>query len=217
MPRDDGTLEVKWAQRYYFANLGQLFADGLSTSACGRLEEVEPEAYYERTGHDGGGLRVPADLEESIRRYLQLSPANQARFYRAAFWLDIALHQWALSASASFASLVSSIESLSVRGETHRTYCERCKAESQHDAPGATEQFRAFFDEHAPGAALRKRRSEMYRVRSDVLHGSDLMYLGQELGSITDPLYWNDWELYDDLSGLTRIALRSWLKSATTS
>jgi hypothetical protein len=55
---------------------------------------------------------------------------------------------WTISVSSSFASLVSAVESFTDRGTIHHVYCEKCKGECQHEAPGATERFRT--------------RSEMY-------------------------------------------------------
>src|ERR1700730_2964315 len=47
--------------------------------------------------------------------------------------------------------------SLTERGSIHRVYCETCKADSQHEVPGATERFHAFFEKYAPGESLRER------------------------------------------------------------
>jgi hypothetical protein len=40
---------------------------------------------------------------------------------------------------------------------------------------------------YAPGAALRKRRTQMYELRSGILHGSVLMQMDQELYFGWDP------------------------------
>ena len=64
-----------------------------------QLEEMEPEEYYTKVGHDGKGLRVPADLDQSICLYQQLERTNRAKFDRAAFWIDMARRQWNTSVS----------------------------------------------------------------------------------------------------------------------
>ncbi len=204
--------EIKWVQPSFFAKLGPLVTDAVSPTTGQRLEEVEPGEYYTNVGHDGKGLRVPSDLDHSICLYFQLSPPNLTKFDRALFWMDVSSRQWTISISSSFASLVSAVESLTERGTTHKVYCEKCKSKSQHDVPGATERFRAFFEKYAPGAALSSRRSEMYALRSKILHGSDLMQLDQDLAFGWDPPGWNERELYYELWALTRIALRNWLK-----
>jgi hypothetical protein len=121
--------------------------------------------------------------------------------------------QWTYSVSASFASLVSAVESLTNRGKTHRLYCDECKTPCTHEVPGATERFRAFFETYAPGASMRKRRSAMYSLRSGILHGSELMQLDQEHTFGFAPPWWNQYELQNELWGLTRVALRNWLRS----
>jgi hypothetical protein len=203
--------KFRWVQQFFFAKLGEAVTDELSTPAAGELEEVEPEEYYAAVGHDGKGLRVPADLDDSICRYTTLSAGNRAKFDRATFWIDLASRQWNTSVSASFAALVSAIESLTDRGNTHQIKCPKCGMPTQHEVPGATRRFKDFFDTYAPGAALARRRDDMYSLRSGILHGSELMQFDQDLAFGWDP--WNELELYEELWGLTRVALRNWLKN----
>jgi len=174
---------------------------------------VEPEEYYATVGHDGKGLPVPADLDESICCYAGLSAGNRAKFDRATFWIDMASRQWNTSVSASFAALVSAIESLAERGNIHQIKCPTCGKPAQHEVPGATRRFKDFFDTYALGAALARRRDDMYSLRSDILHGSDLMQLDQDLAFGWDLPQWNELELHEELWGLTRVALRNWLKN----
>jgi hypothetical protein len=177
-PRDAHPPEIKWVQQFYFAKLGEVVIDRLSPPASEKLEELEPEEYFVNVGYDGKGLRVPADLDNSICLYLNLNEENRAKFDRAAFWMDMASRQWTNSASASFASLVTASESLTERGSCHLAHCETCNVDIQHEVPGATERFHAFFEKYAPGESLR-RRSKMYGLRSGILHGSKLMQLDQ--------------------------------------
>jgi hypothetical protein len=218
VPRDhDAGHEIKWVQQFFSANLGAAIVDELSPSAAEKLEEIEPEEYYTKIGHDGKGLRVPTDLDESICCYTALSAEKGAKFDRATFWIDIASRQWNTSVSASFAALVSAIESLTERGKIHRFDCPTCGMPTQHEVPGATRRFRDFFDTYAPGAAMAKRRDEMYALRSGILHGSELMQFDQDLAFGWDPPGWNEGGLYEDLWGLTRVALRNWLKDPPVS
>ena len=213
--RRDGakTDEIKWVQHFFFAKLGRAVLDELTPPAAEQLEEVEPEAYFATVGHDGKGLRVPADLDESIQCYVQLSSFHFTKFDRAVYWLDLASRQWNISMSASFAALVSAIESLTERGDVHGFECPVCAKPTQHEVPGATRRFKEFLDTHAPGASLAKRRDAMYSLRSGILHGSELMQLDQDRGFGLDPPWWNERELNDELWGLTRVALRNWLKN----
>jgi hypothetical protein len=224
--RDDGTMadppDIRWVSEWYCAPLGQPVLDEPSPPAAEMLEEVEPEEYYATVRNDGRVLRVPADLDESICRYLNLSAGDRAKFERATFWLDMTSRQWNSSVSATFAAFVSAIEALTERGVAHQFKCPVCGERTQHEVPGATRRFKDFLETYAPGAALAARRDKMYALRSGILHGSKLIEIDYALAFGWDPPWWNQRELLWDLASLTRIALRKWLKNqpappATTS
>jgi hypothetical protein len=205
--------EITWAQEFYFANFGQAVLDELSPPADAPLGELDAESYHTIVGYDGKGLRVPADLDESICCYTQLSPKNRDKFDRATFWMDVASRQWTTSVSSSFASLITGIESLTERGTTHQVYCEECKRNWPHDVPGAGQRFRDFFEKYASGAALKEHRNEIYALRSGILHGSKLMQLDEGRDFGWDPPGWNERELHRELWSVTQAALRNWLKN----
>jgi len=185
--------EAKWVQEFYFANFGEAVRDELSPPAAASLEEVDPETYYATVGHDGRGLRVPADLDDSICCYMRLSKANREKFGRAGFWMSMARGQWTVSFSASFASLAIAIESLGERSLR------------------PTVRFRNFIEQYAPGASLENRRNEMYALRSDILHGSGLMEMDQDAHFGWAPPEQKERDLMNELWGLTRVAMRNWL------
>jgi hypothetical protein len=83
--------------------------------------------------------------------------------------------------------------------------------------PGAGQRFRDFFENYAPGAALKKRRDEIYSLRSSILHGSKLMQLDEGRDFGWDPPGWNEGELHRELWGVTQAALRNWLKNPPAS
>jgi hypothetical protein len=212
LSRDNSSFETIWVQQSFFGKLGGAVIDELSPPAGEQLEKVAPDEYYTKVER-GRGLRVPTDLDESICCYMALSAGNRAKFDRAIFWVDMASRQWNLSVSASFGALVSAIESLTERGDTHGFTCPCCGKLTQHEVPGATRRFKDFLDIYAPGTTLAKRRDNMYSLRSGILHGSDLMQLDQDLAFGVDPPWWNERELHAELWGVTRIALRNWLKN----
>lgn len=191
----DAQYEVKWVQEFFWAKFGEVVMEELSPPPAERIEELDPEAYYAGVGHDGRPLRVPADLDDSICCYGRLSPGNRAKFDRASFWMDMASRQWTISFSASFASLVIAIESLTKRGKI-----------------GAKERFRKLIERYASGAALEHRRNDMCSLRSEILHGSALMQMDQDAHFGWDPPEHNEEELFRELWDLTRIAVRNWLK-----
>jgi hypothetical protein len=193
---DKGSVgEIKWVQEFYFANFGSAVVGELSPSDAAPMKEIDPRNYYEITGHDGRELQVPTDLDDSICCYFGLSAENKAKFGRAGFWMSMASRQWTFSLSAAFASLVIAIDALADKTER------------------AAERFRNFIEKHAPGKALEQRRQEMYRLRSDILHGDTLIEMDQDSDFGWAPPEQNDKDLLEELWGLTRIALRDWLKN----
>ena len=209
--------EIKWVQECYFADIGQVVIQDLSAPVGKELEVLTSDSYYKQViGLDGRGLRIPDDLDELICRYQSLSAVLQAKFDRAAYWLSMASRQWEDSMSASYASLVSAAEALTAEDSTrHSLYCDKCKENRAHDVPGATQKFRAFFEKYTPDPGLRERRSEMYGLRSKILHGSDLMQLDQGRAFGWDPPWWNEQQMNTELWGLMRTAARNWLKDPT--
>ncbi len=216
IPSDTGMgVEIKWVQQFFFAKLGECVIEELSSPVANQLEEIEPEEYYTEVGHDGRPLRIPADLDHSICCYTELSAKNREKFDRAIFWIDLASRQWNVSVSASFAALVSAVESLTERGSRHQFDCPICGKTADHEVPGAIRRFKDFFEIYAPGeGTLAKQRTDMYSLRSGILHGSQLMQFDQDLpfGS-WDPPHLNERELHQELWSVMRIAVRNWLKA----
>lgn len=193
--RNDAEFEVRWVQHSYFGQLGQCVLNEPSPMSSEQLEVIPADRYFDEVrGIDGRGLRVPSDLDESIWRYQQLSAGRKEEFDRAAYWLDLASRLWTISVSSSFGSLVSAVESLiNQRGR------------------GSAARFVNFLELYAPGSAREARRREMYDLRSGIFHGSDLMTLDRDISFGWDPPWWNERELHQELWGLTRTVIRSWL------
>jgi len=208
-----GNSGIKWVQEFFFsATLGQVLIDELSLPVGNPLEEVESAAYYALRGHDGQGLRVPADLDQSICLYQQLPPPHREKLDRATFWLDGMSRQWTFSMSSSFASLVIALEALTDRGTSHPTRCTVCGWGGTHDIPGATERLRAFFSEYAPGVP-RETIERVIKLRGSILHGGTLMRLDQVRAFGWDPVESRELELIRELATWTKVALRNWLKT----
>ena len=204
---------IEWVQQWFYADIDKILIDSLSLPRDITLIEIDSDVYYSDVAHDGRGLRVPADLDQMICLYQNLSSPNRVKFDRAAFWMDMAYRQWNISTSTSFISLVTAVESLTERGAIHRHHCDECNTEVTHDAPGPTKIFRDFFELHAPGMALKQRRGAMYELRSALVHGNKLMQLDDDLTAVDDLIGWNEYDLQGELWELTRAAIRSWLKN----
>ncbi len=203
---------VEWVQEFYSAPIGAVSTDEPSPLTDDPLEEVEPEEYYKSIGHDGRPLPAPQDLDEALCRYRDIVSTDREKFDRAMYWLDRANREWEQSMSSSFAALVSAIESLIARGTGHSFTCPVCNEESTHETAGAVRKFKDFLEAYARGNELGRRRDDMYSLRSGILHGRELITLDQGVHSIWDAPWLKEHTLYDELSGITRIALRNWLR-----
>ena len=212
-PQRPAPPNIHWAQEFYFAPLDEVVSDSMAAPADTLIEEVESAAYYETIGYDGRGLRVPSDLDSSLCAYMRLPPDRWEVFHRAMWWMSAASRFGYRYMSASFIALVSAIESLTEQGISHRVFCPECNELTQHHSPGVTESFRRFLETYAPAASLRRRRTEIYELRSNLVHGGTLMELDEGRGGGWDPPWERERRLHDELSGLTRLALRNWLNT----
>jgi len=185
-------FETNWVQESYGGSLGEAFQAKLTPAATTSLEEVDPGAYYGISSNWGQGMRVPTDLDDSLYRYHSLRRKDQEQFDRAAFWMDAASRQHQISVSASFAFLAMAIEALVGRTD------------------GTTAAFCEFIDRHAPGAS-KKVREKLYDLRSDIVHGSDLMEIDQGTHFGWMPPEQTEFDLTREFWGITRMALRNWL------
>jgi hypothetical protein len=193
----DSSFSVKWVQEFFFANFGEAVIETPSPLGRDRLKELAPDTYYTSVVHDGRNLEVPADLDDLICCYTQLSPKNRAAFDRGSFWMDMASRQWTVSLSGSFASLVIANEALGDRST----------------GKGATARFHDYLEQYAPGATLRNRRKQMYALRSDILHGSGLMEMDRDADFGWSPPEQGDKDLMEELWRLTKLSMRNWLKN----
>jgi hypothetical protein len=205
----DGSHRTEWLQQSFFANLGPPVQDQLSPAAPTSIQTFNPEQYADIIGIDGLPLRLPDNLDESICAYRALSRDNRAKFDRAAFWLDISRANWETSVSVTFAALVSAIEALTERGESHSFVCPVCKQKGTHEPMGATKRFLQFLKAHAS----KKQLGRMYGLRSDILHGTDLMLIDQGRDFGWGPPSSEEMDMVRELWSAATAAIRNWLRN----
>src|SRR5437764_311694 len=71
----------------FYAKVDELILDKRSPPAGQQIEAIEPEAYYSDVrGYDGQGLRVPADLDDSICHDMQLNDSGPNSNARTSGW-----------------------------------------------------------------------------------------------------------------------------------
>lgn len=209
VPDPDGPGRTEWVPQAFSAKLGPPVQDQLSPPTATRIETVSPEQYADIMGIDGKPLRLPDDLDESICAYRALSRENREKFDRAAFWLDIGSANRETSVSVTFAALVSAVEALTERGESHLFDCPVCKQKGTHEPVGATKRFREFLKAHAS----QKQLGLMYKLRSEILHGADLMLIDQGRDFGWDPPSSEELDMVRELWSAVPEAIRHWMRN----
>lgn len=206
--REGAAFEMAWVKEAYWTRLPD-GADYLEPSNQ-RLPEIPLAEYFKVRGNDGTGLKIPDDLDAATMRFRQLSSELRAKFDRAIFWFDQASRSWDSSMSASFAALVSSLEALTGRGDTHKFVCPVCNKNTQHEVPGATRRFIDLIKGYGGGGS--EDSNAIYALRSEILHGSGLVQLDDSFAfNWADPVFRNESELHTQLWSLTQAVLRNWL------
>ena len=202
---------TEWVMQGFSPEVNPYITDALSAPAGTQLVELAPDEYDKMLGDDGMGLRVPCDLDQLICLYDALSGSNRETFDRAAFWFSTSSRMLDISISAAFAALVFAIESLTAIGKVHHFTCPICGGNTDHRVPGLTRLFKNFLETYARGTSL-----DMYDLRSMVVHGKHLVEVDREIPIMGwTPPGFKERQQYSDLWGLTRRALRNWLKSGS--
>ena len=110
------------------------------------LRSSNPKSISQRSGTMGRGCAWPPTSTKQFVRIsasMKRTATNSTERPSGWTWRPV---NGGISASSSFASLVTACEALTERGSTHRVHCEQCDADSTHEVPGATERFRTFFE-----------------------------------------------------------------------
>jgi hypothetical protein len=216
---NDGTSEsvqYRWVPNSYFADIGASVCDALTLHSEQLAKVFSSSEYYLPQTFRGDYLTVPDNLDQLLSIYQNLLVRDREDFDQAAYWFDLAARQWEISASASFVSLVSAIETFVGRGSVHTIKCPECNEFFDHEVPGATRRFKEFLKTHAGEPEFKKQRDKMYNIRSKIAHGSDLLILDREYYSGWDPVSQSELQMQWQLQSVTKAAMISWLRSKST-
>ncbi|MBV8526824.1 MAG: hypothetical protein JOZ75_00765 [Candidatus Dormibacteraeota bacterium] len=168
---------------------------------------VPDEEFYSRRGISADQvMSVPDSLPMALQRYSFLSVGEQRDFLRACYWFQLSERQWELSQSASYQSLVQSIEALLPR-RIHADTCTACGRPVQ----GPTRAFKDFVETYAAWTTSAERNG-FYDLRSSVAHGAVLFESDGEIdfGGM-HPLRWQQYQTHGRMAQVARIALVNYL------
>ncbi len=146
-----------------------------------------------------GDWRLPTSLHDDLDHFTALEPERQRLLLRAAFWLHHAQVTRHHSMSAAYTAAVQSVEVL-VDGA---------------QALPPTKAFKEFVDRYAPAdrAGAGAERRDLYRVRSNLTHGSRLFLSDSETGWFgTGPPQAYEYRQLAEAMRVCRTAVVNWLR-----
>jgi hypothetical protein len=196
-PDNAGTIEFLFEGYGYEGFPGE--SDEFSpTLGLQPLAEVGAEAYY-TSAPSPTDLRVPRGLAEQFNRSQTLASEDRTRWLRACYWLHHSSEAVGYSFSAAYAALVIAVDALiPENSQAHRK----------------TEKFEDFVERHAALRGARKPLKDFYDIRSQVLHGNELLLYDRDpLPAGLTPGMNKAWCDFDDMRLLARTVLVNWLAS----
>jgi hypothetical protein len=176
-----------------------------------RLLVTPDDEYYARRGIREEGMDVPTCLDAAFNRFDNADARTRDKLLRASYWLDASYRVWDLSKSLSYIAAINAVEALVPKSKP-----DRCPCCALDRSPGPTARFRNFVETYAANEAPQK-RTEMYRLRSILVHGDGLHNLDipRAWGALS-PDEIQHRELHKDALAVSRTAVRTWFLDSAT-
>ena len=200
---------VKWVQEYYAIDDLPIQYAEFSRPYPEQVRMIPHDKYYGSRFFGSDDLVLPDSTSQMLEKADRLDPDERRRFIRAVRWMYAAdpLHFHLIS--SCFVALVSAVEALMPEPDGQDA-CPTCHRDR---SPGPTQRFQDFVERHVPSPDLEeKNRKWLYRIRSDLAHGRDLLRF--------DSAPW-DWSLnttsameheaLDQLFRIVRAVIVNWL------
>ncbi|TKA00108.1 hypothetical protein FCI23_43560 [Actinacidiphila oryziradicis] len=145
---------------------------------------------------------LPTYLTRCLAAFDALNATDRLLLLRAAHWIHHAAQVRELSASAAYTAVVQSVEVL---------------VDTQ-GGQSTSAAYRAFVEDHAPATTdtMRTMHRSLYRVRSQISHGSRLFVSDLEVSGMPNPQRWHEERLLDHATAVCRTAIINWLLRRTT-
>jgi len=167
----------KWFKVGYDAGYLEMEDTVLDTQSP-RIERVSKDLYYRGFPNPSFPLVMPDNFEFLLEKAFLLPQIDFQRLYRACMWFAMAQEIWRTSASSSFVSIVSALESLMDKPEKCSD-CGQSVTEGLEICPQCrqpkfrlTQAFKVFLEAHVPRLSEKPEiRNIIYQVRSGLAHG----------------------------------------------
>jgi hypothetical protein len=163
---------VKWVQQYYaIDNLPIQYAN-FSPPTSDQIRVIRHDEYYDSPFIMSDNLVLPDSISLLLDKAEGLDLLERRRFIRAVRWMYAATPLHFHLISSCYIALVSAVEALMPDAERQ----ENCPTCHKDRSPGPTQRFQNFVESYAPASdPEEKNRKRLYRIRSDLAHGRDLL------------------------------------------
>ncbi len=178
IPTEDEKNDVIWGQQTYDYKDFKSKINDLSKKELDQITTIEPNEYFNRYGRPvDQAFDLPKNIDALFAKYFSLDEGTKKTFLSSASLLSQGLKLWSEHPSLSFASLVSSLETL-ISFEHKGVDVERCN-ECGQERYRVVNKFRDFFGKYgSPSPEFKKYALKIYKYRSKILHSGKL-FLGE--------------------------------------
>jgi len=180
--------------------------DFLPIGSLSPITEVVSDDYYSRLGLGDRILTVPTNVGSALRAFDSLQEDARARYLRAIYWYAQANRMWD-TADLAIVALATAIECL--LPETAGAPCVECKRPTGEGPSAAFLKVTKRYGVVSP--SLRRRRADIYRVRSKLVHGRRASRV--DIGFLSARRATGDDLLLTDM--VTKRSLINWLLDAS--
>jgi len=212
----DPSKEARWGRKIFWAaELDNHIIDGFSNPEGSLVPIVSAEGYYDLFSSDS--MEFPDILDDGFRKHATLSQRAKQAYNSACYLFQKGIEIGWQSHSLSYASFISSIETMVASENTGATIeiCEECGQRRRR----TTKQFKEFIRKHhgKPATIPRKKWNEyvgkLYDVRSKILHEGRIL-----LSDLSPLLQFDNTQEYDRqiqismmLRKIAQLCLINWL------
>lgn len=201
--------KTRWMQQGYWppsSGLSHEPSEYQPVDSLITIPAIPANEYYERrTYRPDREFCIPDNIESLLSKILNLPAEQRKRFDLACTWLAMARDISPASSSAAYISMVAAIEALlDKKSET----CHECGQPKF----SVTKKLKEFLQRFVPGIEAQE-LNRIYRVRSDLAHGLDLLL--RDLGQLgmTSPGAASEMTLQYTTLQVAKIAVLNWLQS----
>jgi hypothetical protein len=220
----EGNIVSRYAQHgYSWKDIGSIVDSFNDIEGFVKIDTVAPENYYKYLPDnqtEDCSLLLPSNLSYLFDKVNALKGEYKQSFERACNWYYQSKEIWGQSQSSAFIASVTALECLFEKLET----CPECGSPNEEKLETCnscgqpkfkiTKTLREFLGKYVPFIGEMKReRNLIYKVRSDLAHGLDMLSRDIEPGLFIKPIQQEQDQLQRNINYIVYIGMYNWLVS----